>query len=401
MAHVVIVGAGPGGAVLAYLLARRGVGVTLVERQTDFEREFRGEVLMPSALEAFSQIGLGDAFARVPQVQLDTMELYLFGKRLLRADFPGGFDGVQPSWVSQPALLEMLVEKAGEFPSFRLERGATVRELLSEADRVVGVRADTREGRREFRGDLVVGADGRASIVRRRSSVTVKQDRVPLDIVWCKVPLPSFVRSDPHLRAYLGHGHLLLCAPTPDDRLQLGWVIRKGKFGELRKRGLPEWMDELAGHVSPDLGDHLRRHREETSRPFLLDVVSDRVEPWSTPGMLLIGDAAHTMSPVFAQGLNIAIRDAVVAANELVPVLTSGAGPDALDGAGRRIEEERLPEVVEIKRLQAIPPRFVLSNSWWSAIALRVLPGFLFRRGPPGRIVRSITSGVTDVKLRV
>ena len=228
-----------------------------------------------------------------------------------------------------------------------------------------------------------------------------KQDPVPLDIVWCKVPLPSFMRSDPHLRGYLGHGHLLICAPTPDERLQLGWVIRKGKFGELRSRGLPEWMDELAGHVSPDLGDHLRRHREETSRPFLLDVVSDRVEPWSTPGMLLIGDAAHTMSPVFAQGLNIAIRDAVVAANELVPVLTSGAGPDALDAAARRIEEERVPEVVEIKRLQALPPRFVLSNSWWSAIALRVFPAFLFRRGPPGRIVRSVTTGVTDVKLRV
>ena len=144
------------------------------------------------------------------------------------------------------------------------ENAKVIGDLLTEKDRIIGVRADTREGSREFRGDLVVGADGRTSIVRRRSSVSVKQDRVPLDIVWCKVPLPSFMRSDPHLRAYLGHGHLLLCAPTPDERLQLGWKGRDSEFAlspeEVVSRSRPRSADVARGHAHFELASHLEQH---------------------------------------------------------------------------------------------------------------------------------------------
>jgi 2-polyprenyl-6-methoxyphenol hydroxylase-like FAD-dependent oxidoreductase len=401
MAHVIVVGAGPAGASLAYLLARRGVEVTLLERQSDFEREFRGEVLMPSAFEAFEQMGLAETFAAVPQVRLVDIEGYLFGRRFFRRRLAeAGSDDRVPRWVSQPRLLEMLVAEAGRFTSFRIERGATVRDLLRDGERVVGVRAQLPSGERELRGDLVVGADGRASVVRRRSGVPVRRNRVEMDVVWCRVPLPDFLLGDPHLRFYLGHGHLLIAAPTPDDALQLGWVIRKGRFGELRARGIDEWMDELASHVSPDLAEHLRVHRSEAIRPFLLDCVSARVGSWSAPGLLLIGDAAHTMSPVGAQGINIAIRDAVVAANELVPVLTGGCAGAAVEAAARRIEAERLPEVQSIQRLQSLPPPVVLSRSWWSQWALRLAP-FVIGTAGRGPAFQRFAFGTTDVRLRV
>ncbi|MEE8557494.1 MAG: FAD-dependent oxidoreductase [Myxococcota bacterium] len=402
MANVIIVGAGPAGASLAFLLARRGIGVTLVERQTDFAREFRGEVLMPSAFEGLAQMGLAEAVAKVPQVPLRTAQAFILGRRVFRTtlDTSRG-TGHPPSWVSQPGLLEMLVAQAERFPGFRLERGATVRDLLRREDRTVGVRVKTPDGERELTGDLVVGADGRASVVRRRSGIEAHTDRTLMDIVWCKVPLPEFMASDPHLRAYLGHGHLLIVAPTPDRRLQLGWVIQKGNFGELRSRGLSEWMEELANHVSPDLAEHLRTHKDETIRPFLLDAVADRVETWSAPGLLLIGDAAHTMSPVGAQGLNIAIRDAIVAANHLVPALTGAADPQTLDGATEEIERERLPEVRAIQRLQAIPPYVILSNSWWSKLVLRAVPSFLIGRAGSSAAFQRFAYGVTEVNLRV
>ncbi len=401
MASVLIVGAGPAGAALAFLLARRGIEVTLLERHSDFEREFRGEVLMPSAIEGLHQMGLAEAFAAVPQVCLRRLQLYLFGRSILDANIAQADLEIAPAWVSQPHLLEMLVERAAEFPSFRLERGVSARDVLRQGERIVGVRVKNGDAERELRADLLVGADGRASVVRKRSGVEVLRDGVVMDIVWCKLPLPEFMARDPHLRAYLGHGHLLVAAPTPDERLQLGWVIRKGTFGELRSRGMDEWMEELADHVSPDLAEHLRWHRDDTLRPFLLDTTADCVKTWRPSGALLLGDAAHTMSPVGGQGLNIALRDALVAANELVPVLGQGADLESLDAACARIESERMPEVRTIQSMQARAPLIVLNNSWWARYALRILPLLLFGRRGGGAIFQRFANGVTDVELRV
>jgi 2-polyprenyl-6-methoxyphenol hydroxylase-like FAD-dependent oxidoreductase len=402
MSGVVIVGAGPGGASLAFLLARRGIDVTLLERQTDFAREFRGEVLLPGGLEPFKQMGLWDELDTVPHVTLNAAQLYVNGKFRVRAAFdPATFGDLTPRWTSQPALLEMLVRECGRFPNFHFERGVHVRDLMHDGDRVSGV---TLDGGREIRAGLVVGADGRTSIVRRRAQVRVHDDPTPMDVVWCRLPVPEWFVTDPHLRGYLGGGHLLITAPVPEGYMQIGWIIAKGKYGELRERGIPELLDRMAAHASPDFAEHLRRHRNDAVQPFLLSVVSDRVAHWSRPGLLLIGDAAHTMSPVGAQGLNIAIRDAIVAANHLVPAFEHGAAPDALDAAAQRIEAERLPEVVEIQNFQAVPPRVLLRNAWWARIVLALLP-YVLRSGITGTrgvgLIRRVAFGVTDVRLAV
>jgi 2-polyprenyl-6-methoxyphenol hydroxylase-like FAD-dependent oxidoreductase len=265
----------------------------------------------------------------------------------------------------------------------------------------VGARGHGAAGDREWRADLVIGADGRASVVRRELGVAVRRDRTEMDVVWCKVPLPDFMLGEARLRGYLGRSHFAIVGPTPDGMLQIGWVIRKGRFGELRARGVEEWVEALASHVDPVLGAHLRAQRDAISRPFLLDVVADRVAHWSTPGALLLGDAAHTMSPVGAQGLNIAIRDAVIAANELVPALERGADPLELDAAAARVEAQRLPEVRQIQWLQELPPRIALRDAWWVPWLIRVLPRLLVGRRARGPVVRRFARGVREVVLRV
>lgn len=302
--------------------------------------------------------------------------------------------------VSQPALLEMLVREASASESFSLIRGASVKELRREAGRVTGVHIRTEDEERTLPADLVVGADGRNSMVRRQGGFPARHISPPMDIVWCKLPCPEDWRG---ARAYAGRGHLLIAYHTWDDTLQLGWVILKGTFGELRSRGVEQWVDEMANHVTPDFAAHLRAHRDAVDKPFLLDAVSDCVEHWSAPGVLLIGDAAHTMSPVGGQGINIALRDAIVAVNHLGPVFTRRVPELAdLDAALRNIEAERMREVRPIQALQAQPPKVILSRAWWGE-PVRHLIGALLRRPSVRRRAASGASaflfGLTEVQL--
>ncbi len=403
MSHVVIVGAGPAGASLGYLLTRHGIKVTLLERRRDFAREFRGEILMPSGITALEQMGLEAQLATLPSYTQQTIDVYLNRRPLfsesLDTDFPEDFRVMA---VSQPALLEMLVGEAGTSSSFHLIRGVSVKELIRDDGRVAGVRIRTDDDEQELKADLVVGADGRNSVVRKQVGLRARQISAPMDIVWCKLPCPHDWRG---VRAYAGRGHLLIAYHTWDDTLQLGWVILKGTFGDLRSRGIKQWVEEMANHVSPDFADHLRAHRDAVHKPFLLDAVSDCVDHWSTPGVLVIGDAAHTMSPVGGQGINIALRDAIVAANHLVPVL-SQPEPDgnALAGALDAIEAERTPEVRQVQALQAQPPKLLLSRAWWGEPVRRVVGALLskpaVRQRAAGR-VSIFLHGVTEVQLAV
>jgi 2-polyprenyl-6-methoxyphenol hydroxylase-like FAD-dependent oxidoreductase len=402
VSQVLVVGAGPAGASLAYLLAERGIEVTLLERQRDFAREFRGEVLLPSGVEALTQMGLGAVYRAVPRWEPDRLLVYLNRRPVVELRLePALFGGHPPAAVSQPALLEAIVDEAARRPGFRFLRGAAVRDLLRSGDRVVGVRVQSDAGQEELRAGLVVGCDGRASIVRRRGGFDAVENAPPMDIVWCKVPA---LAGESGARGYAGGGHLLLVYRTFGDQLQVGWAILKGTFGELRRRGIEQWVEEMAQHATPDLAEHLRRHAGTLTHPFLLDVVSDRVLRWSAPGALLLGDAAHTTSPVGGQGLNLALRDAIVAANHLVPALRAGGAPEALDAAARAVEAERLPEIAAVQRLQGQAPRVLLSSAWWGE-PLRRLAALALRSGlaarPAAATLGMFAFGVTEVQLRV
>ena len=223
----------------------------------------------------------------------------------------------------------------------------------------------------------------------------------PMDILWCKLPCPEAWSG---ARGYFGRGHLLIAYRTWDDTLQLGWIILKGTFGNLSDRGIGSWIQEMANHVSPDLAAHLRRHGQNVGNPFLLESVSDRVDQWSRPGALVIGDAAHAMSPVAGQGINIALRDAIVAANHLVPLLSKSLAPERLAQALDRIETERLRGLERIQAMRALRPKVVLSRAWWGD-PLRQFAGLVLRRQSVRARLAPLLSdflyGVSNVQLNV
>jgi len=375
-----IAGAGPAGAALAYLLARRGVRVTLVERQHDFAREFRGEGLMPSGVDALAQMGLGAEFEALPQARIEGLDVYLNGRRQIHVDatmLPP--DTALPRFVSQPALLEMLVAQAAKHPGFELCRGAAVRELLHAGGRVTGLRIDSAGATREIAADFVVGCDGRASVVRKRAGLDRERDAQTFDVVWCKLPLPPFMRG--RVRGCIGRSQFAILFEAPDGLLQLGWAIDKGAYGDIRRGGIEHWIEQLASAAPADLAEWIRAHRGEVTHPFLLDVVCDHLDVWTAPGVLLLGDAAHPMSPVGAQGINIALRDAVIAANHLGPALAAGAGPAELDRAAESVVSERLPEVKDIQSLQVRAPRILLQRSLAARVLMRTVVPFALRSG--------------------
>ena len=367
--NIIISGAGPAGAVLAFLLARAGIRTTLIERPNDFSREFRGELLMPSGLEPLHQIGLWEDFEKIGQVEIERFRLFINRKPFVTPVLnPAKVARRSPRWVSQPQLLEMLVKKASEFPNFTLLRGTRVKGLLRENNDVTGVVTDTHG---DIPSDLVVGCDGRSSIVRAKSGIQARADTLPMDIVWLKLRCQPRNVAD-SLSFYIGRGRLVIVAPTYDGCMQVGFIIPKGSFKVLRNLETKALIELIASYVDAEVARALLSAEFWDARPFLLSTVADRVDAWSRPGILLLGDAAHTMSPVGGQGLNIAIRDAVVAANHLIPKLVAPFDAGELSAVCQCIERERVKEVMPIQTLQARGPKIMLNQSIWMRAAFFV-----------------------------
>jgi 2-polyprenyl-6-methoxyphenol hydroxylase-like FAD-dependent oxidoreductase len=268
----------------------------------------------------------------------------------------------------------------------------------------VGVRADTSTGTRVYHADLIVGTDGRHSITRKAGGFIELDVRQNFDVVWFKVPFPEFWPDRATVRLELGPGYISGGIPSSDGQLQTGFTIAKGTFPQLRAQGAEAWTDEILLRLAPDLAAHLRAHAEVVSRTVLLDVLVGRLISWTKPGLLLLGDAAHPMSPIGGQGLNVALRDALVAANHLCPVLVSDAGQPAIDSAAQRVAQERLPEIVALQEHQDRQAKLFLEPRWTGRLAIRLLP-LLVRTGLLrtllGKRLRAFQHGVVPVNLTV
>jgi len=349
----VVVGAGPAGASLALLLARSGVAVTLVEASSSLARQFRGEALMPSGLEALAAMGLTNLLETVPHRPLQGWRFVLNGCELFHANEPLGGDPQRPcTLVNQPALLEALLLEAQGYPSFALERGEPVSDLLWNQGRVAGVRL--RDGR-HLEAELVVACDGRASLVRQKAGLALVGSPSSIDLLWFQLACPSPSPLQGRFTTLVGPEGVFSAFDSAGGGVQLGWVLGKGERVPACSRD--EWIERMATLSPPELAAWLRQWRAGLGDPSRLAVQVGLAERWWAPGLLLLGDAAHPMSPVRAQGINMALRDAWVASAKLLPLLRSALQPplpsSALDGVLAAIEAERRPEITALQALQA------------------------------------------------
>ncbi|MCQ1569443.1 FAD-dependent oxidoreductase [Neorhizobium galegae] len=321
----VIAGAGPAGLMLGLLLARAGVEVTVVEKHADFLRDFRGDTIHPSTLEVMHELGLVDEFLKLPHTRAAKLSAEMGGKTVTIADFSRlpvrhRFIAFMPQWD----FLSFLAEKAQGFPNFRLIMQAKVTDVLEDQGEISGLVLETPEGELTIRSALVVGADGRNSIVREKAGLDVESFGMPSEVVWMKL---SKQKGDPN--EVMGHagprqGFVLI---DRGDYWQCGYVIRRTTFADIREKGI-EAFRQMVIDVSPLPAERMREVRsfEDTN---LLTVRIDRLKQWWRTGLICIGDAAHAMSPIGGVGVNLAIQDAVAAANILAAPLRERRLADA------------------------------------------------------------------------
>ncbi len=325
--HCCIAGGGPAGMMLGVLLARAGVSVVVLEKHADFLRDFRGDTVHPSTLEIIHELGALDAFLARPHSELREVRGMIGDERVTLADFThlpvhAPFIAMVPQWD----FLDFLAGLGRGYSTFALLMQAEVFSLIESGGRVAGVRAQTPDGPIDIHARLVVGADGRASTVRSLGRLPVEDIGAPIDVLWMRLSK----HADDAATATLGNvrnGHVFVMLDR-GDYWQCAYVIPKGGYDELRRRGLDAFRAEIVS-VVPFLSDRVGEIAS-WERVKLLTVKIDRLPQWHRPGLLCIGDAAHAMSPVGGVGINLAIQDAVAAANILSEPLRRGV-PSAAD----------------------------------------------------------------------
>jgi 2-polyprenyl-6-methoxyphenol hydroxylase-like FAD-dependent oxidoreductase len=330
-----IVGGGPAGMMLGYLLGRAGIETLVLEKHADFFRDFRGDTVHPSTLQVMDELGLIDGFLKLPHQQLQKMDgkfgttsIRMADLSRLKIKYP--FIAFMPQWD----FLNFLRESGKRFSSLKVIMNAEATDLIWSGEKVVGVNADTPEGPLEIRAELTIGCDGRHSIVRQRANLEVEEIGAPMDVLWFRAGKRD--NESESVFARLEAGKMMVTFDR-GDYWQCAYVIAKGQYDTVKTRGLDAFRNEVIG-MAPILRSGISDVKGWDDVK-LLTVAINRLKRWTRPGLLCIGDAAHAMSPVGGVGVNLAIQDAVATANLLAAKLTGGCpSEDELDAVRRRRE---------------------------------------------------------------
>jgi 2-polyprenyl-6-methoxyphenol hydroxylase-like FAD-dependent oxidoreductase len=381
-----IVGGGPAGLVLGYLLARAGVEVIVLEKHADFLRDFRGDTIHPSTMEILQQLGLLTEFLQLPHQRVPRLFAQFGPDRLLMADFSrlrvtAPFIAMMPQWD----FLNFLAQKAKALPGFRLLMEAEARELVTEDGRITGVVANTPNGLLEINAVLTVAADGRTSRMREAAGLRVHDLGAPIDVLWFRLSRRPGDTEETQGRFDAGQIFIML---NRGEYWQCAYVVPKGGFDTRKANGIAAFRGDLAKLLPMEADRAEELETWEQVKPLSVQV--NRLETWWRPGLLCIGDAAHAMSPVGGVGVNLAVQDAVAAANLLADPLRHSA---LVDRHLQAVQRRRIWPTRATQRLQILVQNRVLLNAlrnrpnFRAPVALRLISSIPVLRDIPGQIV--------------
>ena len=365
-----VTGGGPAGMMLGFLLARAGVDVVVLEKHADFFRDFRGDTIHPSTLELMVELGLLDEFLKLPHQKVDRMTMQMGDERLRVIDLTHlptrcKYIALMPQWD----FLDFLAARGKRYKGFDLRMKAEAVDLVEEGGRVVGLRAKTPDGELAIRADLVVGADGRHSTVRERAGFKSVDYGAPMDVLWFR--LPRRATDEAETFGHIEAGAMMIML-NRGDYWQCAYVIPKGGIEKVKAEGLEAFRKRVL-FMSPFLADRIGELKTFDDVK-LLSVAVDRLRQWWRPGVICIGDAAHAMSPIGGVGVNIAVQDAVAAANRLAAPLKAGT---VSDDDLRAIEARRTLPVRVTQAIQLTMQNRIISPTL--AGASRPKPPLLFK----------------------
>jgi 2-polyprenyl-6-methoxyphenol hydroxylase-like FAD-dependent oxidoreductase len=350
-----IAGGGPAGMMLGFLLARAGVDVVILEKHADFFRDFRGDTVHPSTLELMHEVGLLDDFLKLPHQKIETLTGQVGDEHLQMIDFRHlptrcKYIAMMPQWD----FLNFLAEHGKRYKTFGLHMKAEATELIEEGGRIVGLSANGPEGVLAIRADLVVGCDGRHSTVREKAGLTSEDYGAPMDVLWFRMSRKASDTADTFGHIEAGKMMILL---DRGDYWQCAYVISKGGIEKVQAEGLEAFRKRVL-EMSPFLSDRIGELKSWDDIK-LLSVTVNRLQKWWRPGLICIGDAAHAMSPIGGVGINMAVQDAVAAANQLAAPLRAGK---VTDDDLRAIQERRTLPVRFTQWLQLTIQKRIISR---------------------------------------
>ncbi len=392
-AKCLIAGGGPAGMMLGFLLARAGVAVVVLEKHADFFRDFRGDTVHPSTLELMYELGLLDEFLKLPHQKLETLSAQIGTEHLAMIDFRYlpthcKYVALMPQWD----FLDFLAAHGKRYKTFDLRMQAEATDLIEENGRVVGLRAKTPDGTLTIRADLVVGCDGRHSTVREKAGLRSEDYGAPMDVLWFRVSRKADDTADTFGHVEAGRMMIML---DRGDYWQCAYVIQKGGIEKIKAEGLEAFRRRVLD-MSPFLADRIGELKSWDDVK-LLSVTVDRLEKWWRPGLLCIGDAAHAMSPIGGVGINMAVQDAVAAANRLAGPLAPGA---VTDEDLQAIQDRRTLPVRFTQWLQLNIQKRVISRVLGMAGQQRPKPPLFFRLFSIFPVLRRIPARLLGVGIR-